>query len=62
MKELFTPPYVFSESTFDETKDSAVECAKLNVDASFFLLGRKRLRRNLWNYLLMMLHGSFRLR
>lgn len=34
LKELFTPPYVVSESTFDETKDSAVECAKQNVDAS----------------------------
>jgi hypothetical protein len=34
LKELFTPPYVISESTFDETKDSAVECAKQNVDAS----------------------------
>lgn len=34
LKELFIPPYVFSESTFDETKDSAVECAKQNVDAS----------------------------
>ena len=34
LKELFTSPYVFSESTFDETKDSAVECAKQNVDAS----------------------------
>ena len=34
LKELFTPPYVISESTFDETKESAVECAKQNVDAS----------------------------
>lgn len=34
LKELFTPPYMISESTFDETKDSAVECAKQNVDAS----------------------------
>lgn len=34
LMELFTPPYVVSESTFDETKDSAVECAKQNVDAS----------------------------
>lgn len=34
LKELFTPPYVINESTFDETKDSAVECAKQNVDAS----------------------------
>lgn len=34
LKELFTSPYVISESTFDETKDSAVECAKQNVDAS----------------------------
>lgn len=34
LKELFTPPYAISESTFDETKDSAVECAKQNVDAS----------------------------
>lgn len=34
LKELFTPPYVISESTFDETKDSAVECAKQSVDAS----------------------------
>ena len=25
---------MISESTFDETKDSAVECAKQNVDAS----------------------------
>lgn len=24
LKELFTPPYVISESTFDETKESAV--------------------------------------
>lgn len=34
LKELFTPPYVISESTFDETKESAVECAKQNVDAA----------------------------
>lgn len=34
LKELFTPPYVISESTFYETKESAVECAKQNVDAA----------------------------
>lgn len=34
LKELFTPPYVISESNFDETKESAVECAKQNVDAA----------------------------
>lgn len=34
LKELFTPPYVVSESTLDETKKSAVECAKQNVDAA----------------------------
>ncbi len=33
LKKLFTPPYVISESTFDETKDLAVECAKQNIDA-----------------------------
>lgn len=34
LKELFTPPFIINESTFDETKDSAVECARQNVDAS----------------------------
>lgn len=34
LKELFTPPYVINESTLDETKESAVECAKQNVDAA----------------------------
>ena len=34
LKELFTPPYVISESTLDETKESSVECAKQNVDAA----------------------------
>lgn len=34
LKELFIPPYVISESTFDGTKESAVECAKQNVDAA----------------------------
>lgn len=34
LKELFTPPYVICESTFDETKESAVGCAKQNVDAA----------------------------
>lgn len=33
LKELFTSPFIISESTFDETKDSAVECVKQNVDA-----------------------------
>lgn len=36
LKELFTPPYVISESIFDETKEAAVECAKQNVDAASF--------------------------
>lgn len=47
LKELFTPPYVVSESTFDETKDSAVECAKQNVDASSLSDREKRLQRSL---------------
>ena len=34
LKELFTPPYVISESTFDEMKESAVECTKQNVEAA----------------------------
>ena len=29
LKELFTPPYVISESTFDETKESAVGISPL---------------------------------
>ena len=35
LNELFTPPYVISDSTFDETKESSVDCAKQNVDAAY---------------------------
>lgn len=42
LKELFTPPYVISESTFDETKESAVECANRMSKLHLLLEERKR--------------------
>lgn len=42
LKELFTPPYVISESTFDETKESAVECANRMSMPHLSLKERKR--------------------
>lgn len=34
LKEICTPPYIIKEAIFDETMDSAIACAKQNVDDS----------------------------
>ncbi len=34
LKEIFNPPFLINESTFDETRDSAIECAKQNIEES----------------------------
>ena len=34
LREVGTPPYLIKEPTFDETRDSAIECAKQNIEDS----------------------------
>lgn len=31
LKEVCNPPFLIKESTFDETRDSTIECAKQNI-------------------------------
>lgn len=34
LREVSTPPYLIQEPTFDETRDSAIECAKQDIEDS----------------------------
>ncbi len=43
IEEIFGSGHI-KEYTFDETRDSALECAKQNIEASYLLLNE----RNMW--------------